>query len=328
MPKEIKKKKKSKGFTLIEMLVAVLILAILVAIALPTYNRAVERSRTSDPINTLKTIAKAEQVQKLRTGEYTNDVPKLDLQLTDYPAGNIVANDSFDGQYYAYKIYGNEEAVATAARKGVNEGEDDFYELSIDYNTGELFCRPSTNKTCIDLGLEEGQYYGAPKWETCAGKLDDIFINSFGVSGSQETKINSCELRVDKRSGITDFKFCPNGAEVGISFHANVTSFTRACVTGKIYDNKKLVYCEGDCTRQQVYENYDDGSYLNYDCSVDRGKCGFVRIWLHNDRGNLTDSAYCYYGNVNRTDNTCNSYYCRVGDCAALDGLEFEWLLD
>lgn len=149
--------KNNKGFTLIEILVAVLILAILVAIALPTYNRAVERSRTSDPVNTLKSIAKAEQVQRLRAGEYTNELPKLDLQLTDYPAGNTVVGDTFEGQYYSYKVYGEDEAAATATRKGTNEGEEDFYELSVDYGTGELFCRPATNKTCMDLGLEEGR---------------------------------------------------------------------------------------------------------------------------------------------------------------------------
>ena len=159
-----KKNNKKNGFTLIEMLVAVLILAILVAIAVPTYFRAVEKSRTSDPINTLKSIAKAEQVQRLRVGEYTNQAQDLDLELRDYPAGNTVAGDTFQSQYFDYKVYGEDEGAATATRKSTNP--DDVYELSVDYSSGEIFCRPATHKTCIDLQLEEGQVHGRPVFDT------------------------------------------------------------------------------------------------------------------------------------------------------------------
>ena len=103
---------------------AVLILSILVAIAVPLYTRAVERSRTSDPINTLKSIAKAEQVQRLRVGEYTNQTQELDLEVREYPAGNTVAGDTFEGQYYTYKVYGEDEAAATATRKTTNPDEE------------------------------------------------------------------------------------------------------------------------------------------------------------------------------------------------------------
>ena len=204
------KSNKKKGFTLIEMLIAVLMLSILVAIAVPTYMRSVEKSRTYDPINTLKSIAKAEQIQKHGLGKYTNQTQDLVLELRDYSTGNTVVGDTFQSQFFDYKVYGEDEAAATATRKSSNP--DDVYELSVDYGTGELFCRPATNKTCIDLNLEEGRKYGEPDWEICnTNTMDESWSSAFNVSlynASSEGKATSCQMRVNNKTGVTDFDFC------------------------------------------------------------------------------------------------------------------------
>lgn len=152
------KKNKKKGFTLIEIVVVVLIIGVLAAISVPAYFRIMEKSRTPEPLNTLASVAKAEQIRKLDKGEFTEKVQDLDLHLEDFPEGNAVEGDSFESKFYSYKLYGEDEKAATATRK--TEKEDDKYELSVDYTTGELFCRPAENKTCKDLGLAEGREFG------------------------------------------------------------------------------------------------------------------------------------------------------------------------
>ncbi len=70
-----------KGFTLIELLVVVLIIGILSAVALPQYTKAVEKSRATEAVTLLGNLLNAEQIYKMSTGSYTNDLTVLDLEM-------------------------------------------------------------------------------------------------------------------------------------------------------------------------------------------------------------------------------------------------------
>lgn len=60
-----------KGFTLLEVLAAVLIIAVLTTVAWRVFDRFVERSRASDAENTIGLAAYAQNRQLMRKGRYT-----------------------------------------------------------------------------------------------------------------------------------------------------------------------------------------------------------------------------------------------------------------
>ena len=92
------------GFTLIELLVVVLIIGILAAVAVPQYQKAVEKSRAVQGIALVKSLADAQKVFLMANGKYTNNLEDLDISLPGNPTGSsqqvgdfVVKLDSMTG---------------------------------------------------------------------------------------------------------------------------------------------------------------------------------------------------------------------------------------
>ena len=84
--------KKQAGFTLVELMIAVVVIAILAMVAIPAYNDSVTKGRRADAKSTLTTIAARQEQFFMDNKRYTADLTEL-----GYAASANV--DSIDGYY-------------------------------------------------------------------------------------------------------------------------------------------------------------------------------------------------------------------------------------
>lgn len=123
-----------QGFTLLELMIVVIILAILVIIAIPLYTKAVERGRMSEAYSKLGAVRNAELRYYQQKGAYTSSYGDLDI---DNP-NTIIPNQQ------VYFTYGNPAIgvgrppsfTVIADRNDVNRLVPD-YTVTI-YNNGDI----------------------------------------------------------------------------------------------------------------------------------------------------------------------------------------------
>lgn len=93
------KKTHHVGFTLIEVLVVVLIIAVLAAVAVPQYQKAVLKSRFSSLMPTTKSVRDGNEVYYMAHGRYATDTNQLDVTSTDNESMTLELSNEVDFAY-------------------------------------------------------------------------------------------------------------------------------------------------------------------------------------------------------------------------------------
>jgi type IV pilus assembly protein PilE len=107
----------SKGFTLIELMIVVVIIGILAAVAIPAYFNHVLRSRQSDAYHNLLDIKAAQEIYYSLENEYFIPTGPGVLQ-TENTYTKLLSFQYDDTEYYRYRIASGSTTTFTAVAEG------------------------------------------------------------------------------------------------------------------------------------------------------------------------------------------------------------------
>jgi type IV pilus assembly protein PilE len=138
-------KKTSSGFSLIELMVTLAIVAILASIAIPSYQKYMMSSRRTDATTMLQRVAAAEEQHFFTNNTYTDNADgELGLPGTD---GNITSSEG----YYTIAITDVTDSsytlTATPVDGGVQANDTDCVSFTLD-QTGKRGSSPKAFDAC------------------------------------------------------------------------------------------------------------------------------------------------------------------------------------
>lgn len=178
---------KHKGFTLIELLVVVLIIGILAAVAIPQYQKAVEKAKATQLLAILTPIANAMEAYQMANGSFFSSFDDLDISLSQDQKNKFLCDNisTCNNQEYSiarYEASNNLRGIVAIRNSGTYRGAGFaiFSELGREnaaIQTNTLYCYERAARNDVtDFQLSRGSF--------CTKFYNGVWIPSFQANAS------------------------------------------------------------------------------------------------------------------------------------------------
>ena len=147
----------NKGFTLLELLIAVIIIAVLVLVAWPQYKHAVLKSRYSALLPVAQHLKTAQEAYYIGNDYYSDDLSTLDLDVpgTITSATTATYGDNMKAQISSQENDEEEYSYVLASKEGLNNNYIMYQEHSKNY-PGEIHCEAKNGDSYAQWLCEKG----------------------------------------------------------------------------------------------------------------------------------------------------------------------------
>ena len=282
------------GFTLIELLIVVLIIGILSAVALPQYQKAVDRSRYATLMPVATDVKNAQEAFFMASAEYTDDLQNLDIQLPSTVNGNKA--EFGDGVKVEVSADGTNDYVS-ASKDGLDNKYVMYFAQSANFPK-EIHCEALTSserakQLCLGLGGTEVGANGA--------------YTAYVLEGSGSGTLNG---------GSTGGNESGNTEGLSESQVGSVTNFCEGCSSLTDGDRVQTTKENGD----RIQWDFNQDGTLNsaryygngniYYITVDPLNGGYTLQTMHTTAG----ASWGYNATVDKDGNTVSSS-CIYGTC-------------